>query len=408
MVKLNPILSQVLIFITLVAAACCFVIGLNWSSNQSAHQMTTLKDSMPQESPLTPIIRHEMTSNPVGKEARESEIFPVSPKQNGIVQPPSLNPEIPGDNPTPPVEEVLREPPVDVSSSKITHQNQSATNSDVESPSLNLEMRGDNPTPPVEEALREQPLDGVSSQLTSGDQSAISFRVPTEFEAKIVKQVKLEGHSKAIALTFDDGPSPRNTLKVLDILKKNNIKATFFWVGLCVKAYPKIAQQVVADGNAIGNHTWHHWYHQMDRSTAANEIDSTEELIYKTTGVKTSLFRPPGGVLNNGVADYAKQKKYAIMMWSDDPMDYRSLSPQKLVSNVIQKAQPGGIVLLHDGGGNHAATVQALPQIITKLKALGYSFVTVPELLKMKDTQPSEVMATTQSSNPPLSLTTDH
>jgi chitin deacetylase len=123
----------------------------------------------------------------------------------------------------------------------------------------------------------------------------------------------------------------------------------------------------------------------MKPNIAAQEIESTANLIYKITGVRTSLFRPPYGLLNNGVADYARQKRYVIVMWSVDPQDYRyKTSPQQLVNRIIPKIQPGSIVLMHDGGGNRSATVQALPQIISQLKQQGYRFVTVPQLLELK------------------------
>lgn len=211
-----------------------------------------------------------------------------------------------------------------------------------------------------------------------------TFAVPTQFQGKTFNKIPISGEQKVIALTFDDGPWPKTTLQVLNILKKNNIKATFFWIGRCVKNYPELARQVVAEGHAIANHTWSHSYRHFDEAGAKKEIEDTAEIIYKTTGVRTSLFRPPGGLMNNGPAGYAKQKNYAIVKWSNDPMDYRPLPAQKLIKNVLRKAKSGDIVLMHDGGGNHSATVRALPEIIDNLKQQGYKFVTVPELLEME------------------------
>ncbi|MBD2185870.1 polysaccharide deacetylase family protein [Planktothrix sp. FACHB-1375] len=208
------------------------------------------------------------------------------------------------------------------------------------------------------------------------------FSAPEQFQGQIVHQVQPERNQKLIALTFDDGPWQNTTLQVLEILKKHNVKATFFWIGKHLKQYPQVAQKVVADGHAIGNHTFHHFTRKMNSSTAAREIDETEELISETTGVRTSLLRPPGGVLNNGVVTYAKKKKYAILMWSVDSRDYRVRQASKLAKNVLNSPNSGGIVLLHDGGGNRSATVQALPEIISTLKQRGYKFVTVPELLE--------------------------
>ncbi|MDZ7958386.1 MAG: polysaccharide deacetylase family protein [Aulosira sp. DedQUE10] len=213
----------------------------------------------------------------------------------------------------------------------------------------------------------------------------LNFTVPATFEGKNVYHVQPSSNEKVIALSIDDGPWPKTTLQMLDILKQNNVKATFFWVGQALQANPEIAKQVVAQGHAIGNHTWHHWYRRMDKATAKSEIERTNELIYKTTGVKTSLFRPPGGVLNNGLAAYAKSQKDAVVMWSQTSADTdpRAKS-QVFVKNVLRDAKPGSIVLMHDGGGDRQRTVQALPEIILRLKQQGYRFVTVPELLEMQ------------------------
>ncbi|MBW4618771.1 MAG: polysaccharide deacetylase family protein [Cyanosarcina radialis HA8281-LM2] len=213
-----------------------------------------------------------------------------------------------------------------------------------------------------------------------------AFSVPSKFQNQIVYEVKLK--EKVIALTLDDGPWPETTLQMLGILKQNDVKATFFWTGQAVKQHPQLAQRVVADGHAIGNHTMHHWYHHMGRNIAAREIDDTAALIYQTTGVKTSLFRPPGGFLKNGLAGYAKQQKYAVVMWSVSSADTdRNAQPQAYVNNVLKGAKPGAIVLMHDGGGDRSKSVKALPLIIAGLKQQGYRFVTVPELLEMQQPQ---------------------
>ncbi len=237
----------------------------------------------------------------------------------------------------------------------------------------------------------------ISPPLTQLERVS-SFTVPEEFQGKIISQTTLPLREKAIALTFDDGPWPRTTEQVLDILKQNDIKATFFWISKNVKNRPEIAQLVVDAGHVIGNHTWHHWYKRMDPATAAREIEDTAAQIYETTGVKTFLFRPPGGILNNGPASYAEQKNYAVMTWSADSRDwfYRRTSPSVLVNNVLKEARPGGIVLMHDGGGNRSKTVKALPEIIAGLRQRGYKFVTVPELLALKGS-PEEAPATSLS-----------
>ncbi|WP_154655948.1 polysaccharide deacetylase family protein [Fortiea contorta] len=230
-----------------------------------------------------------------------------------------------------------------------------------------------------------QPQATVAPLLAPTTVKNLAFIPPTKFQRKIVYRVEPTNQEKVIALTIDDGPWPNTTTQMLDILKQNDVKATFFWVGQALQANPDIAKRVVAEGHAIGNHTWHHWYQQMNPATAQSEIERTAQLIQSTTGVQTTLFRPPGGVLNNGLATYAKSQKYAVVMWSQTSADTDPRAkPQVFVKNVLRDAKPGSIVLMHDGGGDRRRTVQALPQIISKLKQQGYRFVTVPELLAMQ------------------------
>ncbi|MGH2414970.1 MAG: polysaccharide deacetylase family protein, partial [Brasilonema sp.] len=144
-------------------------------------------------------------------------------------------------------------------------------------------------------------------------------------------------------------------------------------------------------------HTWHHWYHYFNPQAAAYEIDSTTDLIYQVTGAKTTLFRPPGGMMHNGVAAYAKNRSYSIIMWSADSIDYSRPAVPKLIKNVMRDSKPGGIVLMHDGGGNRSKTVQALPQIISNFRKQGYRFVTVPELLEIENQELQ--LAAAQKSN---------
>ena len=228
------------------------------------------------------------------------------------------------------------------------------------------------PLSKIHTALQDPAKGQINAQLPpSAKVENPTFTVPAKFQGKTVYKVQLSNNEKVIALSIDDGPWPKTTLEMLDILKQNDVKATFFWVGQALQANPDLAKREIAEGHAIGNHTWHHWYRRMDEATAKSEIDRTADLIYKTTGVKTSLFRPPGGFLNNGLAAYAKSQKDAVIMWS------------LTTNNVLKGAKPGFIVLMHDGGGDRHRTVEALPQIISGLKQQGYRFVTIPELLKM-------------------------
>jgi chitin deacetylase len=176
-------------------------------------------------------------------------------------------------------------------------------------------------------------------------------------------------------------------LKILAVLQKHNAVATFFCLGANLRENPEIAKQVVKAGNAIGNHTWHHFYHNVTEKTASDEIDNTGVHIYRSTGAKSLLFRPPGGRLNNGFADYAKKKNYVVVMWSIDPKDFLQPPAAAITRSVLSQATSGAIVLLHDGGGDRQQTVEAVSVIIPKLKQQGYRFVTVPQLLQMQAAQ---------------------
>lgn len=247
---------------------------------------------------------------------------------------------------------------------------------------------------PARSALKfpKRKLERPSPSPTPKPPSPVVFTGPAQFRGAVVYRAAV-GNSKTIALTFDDGPSPE-TLKVLEILRQQKVKATFFCLGAMLREYPAIAKKVVQEGHAIGNHTWHHYYRDVDLRTAANEIDNTAVHIYRATGTKSLLFRPPGGRLKNGLADYAKKKNYVVVMWSIDPKDFQQPPAATLANTVISQAHAGGIVLLHDGGGRRQETLKALPILIKTLKQKGYQFLTVPELLALQASQKKETAGT--------------
>ncbi len=248
---------------------------------------------------------------------------------------------------------------------------------------------GKSPTPQPMAALAMEPgqQSSVQADSLSRTNSAV-VAVPQQFQGQVITHVIPTNGEKVVALTFDDGPDEA-TGQVLEILKQYRVKATFFMVGTSLQRYPEMARQVAAAGHAIGNHTWDHPLQDVSLADAAYEIDGMEKLIYDTTGVKTGLFRPPVGQSNGGLAAYAQQRQYGIALWSVDSEDSYVSAPI-LIDNVLKNVQPGRIVQLHDGGGDRAATVQALPQIISALKQQGYQFVTVPELMAMQ-TEPPKV-----------------
>ena len=273
--------------------------------------------------------------------------------------------------------------------------------SDAQSPSVSVEINNTTANIKTQQRLEELKTEMLTSWQQQAQAKGFSTDVPSNFQGIVISEAKLPPEKKVIALTFDDGPWPNTTAKVLDILKKNRIKSTFFVVGQNVKNYPDLTKQIVADGHVIANHTWHHWYHNMNAQAAAYEVANTGDIIYQTTGVRTRLFRPPGGIMNNGVAAYAKNNKYAVIMWSADSMDYSRPAVPRLMNNIFREAKPGGIVLMHDGGGDRSHTVKALPEIISRFRKQGYEFVTVPELLEMQDQYP-QLTAKNKSKSPQL------
>lgn len=208
--------------------------------------------------------------------------------------------------------------------------------------------------------------------------------IPERYQGKTVHHVSPRNQEKVIALTFDDGPW-LETPKVLTILREFNVKATFFILGQNLLLYPEIIKQVVEGGHAVGNHSWTHSYPKMEPQKAKAEIENTSAKLQLMTGLKTRLFRPPGGILDNGVAEYARSKNYAVIMWSIDTKDYQQASAEILANRVLNQAHPGDIVLMHDGGGNRFQTIAALKIMIPELQKQGYRFVTIPELLALSE-----------------------
>lgn len=225
---------------------------------------------------------------------------------------------------------------------------------------------------------------------------------PQPFVGKLVRDQPLASGEKVVALTFDDGPAPIYTEKVLEILKQENVKATFFMVGKMFQAFPAIGQRVASEGHVLANHSWSHGYHRYAPAAAAREINQTTDIIQAKTGQTVRLYRPPGGVLNNGMDTYAQSQGYASILWGTDTGDWRRPPAATIVNRVMNTIHPGDIVLMHDGGGDRHNTVAALPIMISQLKAKGYRFVTVPELLQLRarETQRSTAQATGSQPSP--------
>ncbi|MCD8489149.1 MAG: polysaccharide deacetylase family protein [Desertifilum sp.] len=206
--------------------------------------------------------------------------------------------------------------------------------------------------------------------------------IPARSQGIMMSQVKLPLPERAIALTFDDGPSPDATPEILATLERYQVKATFFVIGRHVQRYPEISQQLVAQGHAIGNHTWSHRSDRLNPQEAGYEINQASRIITQVTGVRTLLFRPPKGRLENGLVSWAQKNRYLVALWSVDSRDYQEPTPHQIVQTILRQIQPGGIILMHDGNRGRMQAAAALPELLEALKAEGYEFVTLPELLQ--------------------------
>jgi peptidoglycan/xylan/chitin deacetylase (PgdA/CDA1 family) len=185
-------------------------------------------------------------------------------------------------------------------------------------------------------------------------------------------------HHKRVALTFDDGPSIY-TPKVLEILKREHVKGTFFEIGAQVPGGASASRSVIESGYELGNHSMHH-----ETRPGSASMRETSKRIERATGFAPCLFRPPGGAFDSRVVSDARSLGMTTVVWDVDPRDWSTPGMGAIYSRVVSATRPGSIVLMHDGGGNRSETVAALPHIIHTLRKRGYGFVTVSKLLHQR------------------------
>ena len=188
-----------------------------------------------------------------------------------------------------------------------------------------------------------------------------------------------------IALTFDDGPTGALTPKLLDILKAHGARATLFVIGKRAEQSPELLQRAVAEGNEIGNHTWSHAdLTKIGTPEARAEVQDATDAILKATGKRPVLMRPPYLSTDGDVVQLVREGLgLKIIACSIDSLDWRDHNAGKALENIVTKAAPGAIVLCHE---TEASTIAALPGILDALKAKGYEFVTVSEMIAMEKT----------------------
>lgn len=196
-----------------------------------------------------------------------------------------------------------------------------------------------------------------------------------------------------VSITFDDGPSPKYTPQILDVLAEKNVKATFFLTGRHIEKYPEVARRIIAEGHEVGNHTYSHKdLFPARRKVVSNQIKKCDKSIRQTLGISVDLFRPPRGLYTNAVRQLVVNRGYTMVLWTISSIDWRGLSPKRIASRIEKYIHNGAIILFHDSGAlikaegaSRENTVMALPLVIDLLKNSGYYIMPVGEMLALEE-----------------------
>ena len=207
-----------------------------------------------------------------------------------------------------------------------------------------------------------------------------SFFISSNFHVKAYCGNPLEAR-KVMALTFDDGPN-ENTVLILDILKKNGVKATFFCIGKNIEKHPKILKRIMEEGHIVGNHSYSHsnLFDFYRKNRLVEEIQKTDTLIESITGKKPQLFRPPYGVTNPSIRRALEVTKHKVIGWNIRSLDGIHKDEKIIFDRIKKRIAPGGIVLLHDT----SHTVRVLERLMLYLEENEYKVVSIEALLKIK------------------------
>lgn len=179
-----------------------------------------------------------------------------------------------------------------------------------------------------------------------------------------------------IAFTFDDGPHPVWTEKLLDGLKERGIRATFFVIGQSAREYPELIQRMLAEGNQVGNHTYSHvQLTACNTNEAVEEIRKTQDIIYQMTGFCPQYIRPPFGSWNEILQE---KTSLETILWDVDPYDWKVQNTNAIVKSILEQTKDGSIILLHDV---YETSVEAALKAADIFMERGYRFCTVDEIL---------------------------
>src|SRR5437763_6973766 len=220
---------------------------------------------------------------------------------------------------------------------------------------------------------------GADPKIPSQTPEKSGRKAPTEQNITF-NSVYTEGPH--IAMTFDDGPSPTLTPKLLDLLAARHIKVTFFVIGENVAEHPEIVARAAREGHEIGNHSWSHPnFAKMSQESVRSQLQRTDDAIKNATGKRPTLLRPPYGSITEREKRWIHDEfGYEIILWDVDPLDWKRPGPAVVRSRILKETRPGSIVLSHD---IHPGTIEAMPSTFDELEAKGSRFVTVSELLDM-------------------------
>lgn len=202
-----------------------------------------------------------------------------------------------------------------------------------------------------------------------------------------------------IALTFDDGPHGTLTPKLLDLLARHHLKATFFVVGQCVAEYPDIVKRAAREGHEIASHSWSHPnLGKMSDEAVRRELQKTDDAIAAAIGKRPTLLRPPYGSITARQKQWIHQEfGYRIVIWDVDPLDWKRPGSSVVTARILKETRAGSIVLAHD---IHAPTLEAMPATFDQLIKKGFKSVTVTELLGMATPIPPKPTPTPSPSVP--------
>lgn len=195
---------------------------------------------------------------------------------------------------------------------------------------------------------------------------------------------KLPASGKQVSLTFDDGPNPQSTPRILDTLRAEGVRATFFLLGKHVERWPEIARRVADEGHQVGNHGYHHRkLHFRGPGYVRLDLQLGTEQIRESTGADPHFFRAPHGFRSPWVSSIARELGQRTIGWSLGVWDSDRPGVDAIVDRTVRGVRPGSIVLLHDADGydpdgDRMQTADALPLIVGRLRASGYEFVTLP------------------------------